>query len=711
VSLLLDTHVLLWVLANDPRLAEAAHDAIADGKNRVFVSAASAWEITIKKALGTALHPGHARRLTIVSGASRSASSEGGRRDRPHGRRCASPTEDRLTSPRRLLYWPARWFQRGRRAEDEMAATSLVPGAEDRAVHWRLIGAFLAPHKARLTVFALLVLVAGALPLLGPVLLGRIADGAAGEVSVRYLAALALGFAAVGIAANGADMLVTWLGARLAWSAANDLRVEVARHALSLGSAWHERTTPGAVVDRVDGDATRLGELLARVVVRFAAALVTLVGVIVLLTVQDWRLGVALAVVVVAGGVVLVRLRDLAVPPGIEARARSGEVFGTAVERLRGADELRALGGERYAVDDLHRRSALTIAPYRRQETYAATMWAASMLVVVGGGAVALGGGLWLQRAGVLSVGQVLAAFTATQLTRRPLEQLAGHIQQIQQAASGAARLAELLRESPLVRFGGDAALPGGALEVELTEVAVRYPAATAEALSGVDLHLPAGRHLGVVGPSGGGKTTLTRLLYRGLDPVAGRVRVGGVDLRDVDEASLRSRVAVVTQEVQLLSASVRDNLTLFGTVAAADVELHDVLQRIGLGPWLSRLDRGLDAVIGEDAGVSAGEGQLLALARVLLRDPGLVVLDEPTARLDTASALAVTRALGVLLEGRTAVVVAHRLATLAHVDDIAVIRDGRLIEHGPRAQLAVEDSRFARLVAAELGADGGGRR
>jgi ABC-type multidrug transport system fused ATPase/permease subunit len=155
----------------------------------------------------------------------------------------------------------------------------------------------------------------------------------------------------------------------------------------------------------------------------------------------------------------------------------------------------------------------------------------------------------------------------------------------------------------------------------------------------------------------------------------------------------------------------VRDNLTLFGTVAAADVELHDVLQRIGLGPWLSRLDRGLDAVIGEDAGVSAGEGQLLALARVLLRDPGLVVLDEPTARLDTASALAVTRALGVLLEGRTAVVVAHRLATLAHVDDIAVIRDGRLIEHGPRAQLAVEDSRFARLVAAELGADGGGRR
>lgn len=573
------------------------------------------------------------------------------------------------------------------------------------AAHWRLIGSFLAPHRRAMAGFSVLVLLAGTLPLAGPLLLGAIADGVTSDATVGRLVLLAAALGFVGILANGADLTVTWLGARLAWRAANELRVRVAAHALALGSAWHGRTTPGEVVDRVDGDATRVGELLARVVVRLAAAMVTLTGVVVLLVVQDWRLGVALGVVLVAGGFVLVRLRDLAVPSGVVARQRSGEVFGAAEERLRGAEELRALGGGRYAVEDLQRRSALTIAPWRRQEVYATAIWSTAMLVVVGGGAVALLGGILLQRTGAMSIGQVLAAFTATQLTRRPLEQLAENIQEIQQAGAGASRLATLLAEAPLVAFTGDRDLPGGPLEIALEGVRVGYPGMAEDALGGIDLQLAAGEHLGVVGASGGGKTTLTRLLHRALDPREGTVRLGGVDLREVSESSLRRRVAVVTQEVQLLSASIRDNLTLLGTVTATDADLVAALDAVGLGEWFGRLDEGLDARLGDDAGTSAGEAQLLALARVLLRDPGLVILDEPTARLDTASAMAVTRALDALLVGRTAVMVAHRLATLERVDRIAVLRHGRIVEQGPRTALLRGDTRFARLVEAELGA------
>ena len=584
------------------------------------------------------------------------------------------------------------------------AADSAAHQATASGAHWRLIASFLRPHRRALAGFSVLVLVAGTVPLAGPVLLGAIADAAVADADAARLALLAVTFGLVGLLANGADLVVTWLGARLAWLAANELRVEVARHALALGPTWHGRTTPGEVVDRVDGDATRVGELLAQVVVRLAAAVVTLVGVVVLLTVQDWRMGAALALLLAGGGWVLVRLRDLAVPSGVVVRQRAGEVFGAAEERLRGAEELRALGGSRYAVADLHRRSSLTLAPVRKQETYATVIWSASMLVVFGGGAVALLGGLLLQRAGALTIGQVLAAFTATQLTRRPLEQLAENIQQIQQAGAGAVRLATLLEERPLIRFDGDRRLPEGALPVAIADVRAGYPGATGDTLHDVDLRLAPGEHLGVVGPSGGGKTTLTRLLHRALDPREGTVLLGGVDLREVAEDALRGRVAVVTQEVQLLSASIRDNLTLQGSVVAADAALVDALDAVGLGDWFARLDQGLDAQLGDDAGTSAGEAQLLALARVLLRDPGLVILDEPTARLDTASALAVTAALQTLLAGRTAIVVAHRLATLEQVDRIAVLRDGRIVEQGPRDALVAGDTDFARLVASELG-------
>lgn len=581
------------------------------------------------------------------------------------------------------------------------------PPSSPVGAHWRLVGRFLRPRRRALLGLGAVMLVAGSLPLLGPILLGAIADGVTTDISVTDLLLLATAFAAVGLAANGGDLLVAWLGARLAWTAANDLRVEVARHALALGPTWHGRTTPGAVVDRVDGDATRLGELLARVVVRMAAVSVTLTAVVVYLGVHDWRLAAALTALIVVAMLLLIRLRDLAVPWGVETRRAVGEVLGTAEERLRGADDLVALDGGRYAVADLHRRSALAIAPTRYHETYATVLWSVTHVIVLGGGVVALGGGILLQRAGAMSIGQVLAAFTATQLLRRPLEQLAGQLQQLQQAASGAARLSELLEEPPLVQFHGQRHLPPGPISIQLQGVDARYPGGEEPALREVCLELPAGAHLGVVGPSGGGKTTLTRLLYRGLDPASGAVLLGGIPLPEVAEADLRDRVAVITQEVQLLSTTVRENLTLLGTLPATDLEVHAALDAVGLGPWLARQPRGLDAVVGDDAGTSAGEAQLLALARVLLRDPGLVVLDEPTARLDTRSALAVTRALEVLLEGRTAVIVAHRLATLERVDRLAVIEGGRIVEAGDRELLVRERGRFAALLAAERGAGG----
>jgi len=244
----------------------------------------------------------------------------------------------------------------------------------------------------------------------------------------------------------------------------------------------------------------------------------------------------------------------------------------------------------------------------------------------------------------------------------------------------------------------GLAALPTGALGVELDGVSFGYDAELV--LRDVSVRIEPGRVLGILGRTGSGKTTLARLLVRFYDPTSGAVRLGGVDLRDAALDSVRSHATLVSQDVQLFSASIRDNLTLFDR-RIDDSQLTDVLARVGLGSWL-RAQPGTDPLGAEmtSGGLSAGEAQLLAFARVFLRDPGLVVLDEASSRLDPVTERHVERAIDALLANRTAIVIAHRLATVDRCDEILMLEDGRVAEYGSRAALASDPgSRFAQLL------------
>jgi ABC-type multidrug transport system fused ATPase/permease subunit len=315
--------------------------------------------------------------------------------------------------------------------------------------------------------------------------------------------------------------------------------------------------------------------------------------------------------------------------------------------------------------------------------------------------------GILLQQRGVITVGAVLSLYRYADMLRQPLQRIAEQLKEFQKAMAGARRASSLLATEPRITDGplDDSALPAGGhgrhrgLAVDFDDVTFAYDG-TAPALEAIDLHLAAGRHLGVIGRTGSGKTTVARLLLRLWDVDAGAVRVGGVDVRDLRVAALRRRVAIVTQDVDLFRAPLRDNLTLFATHAAGDAELHDLLGRIGLGAWVASLPAGLDTVLEGGQGLSAGEGQLVAFARAFLADPDIVVLDEASSRLDPFTGERIASATRSLLAGRTAVVIAHRLETLAEVDEIAVLENGRLVEHGDRAHLAADaDSRYARLL------------
>jgi ABC-type multidrug transport system fused ATPase/permease subunit len=205
------------------------------------------------------------------------------------------------------------------------------------------------------------------------------------------------------------------------------------------------------------------------------------------------------------------------------------------------------------------------------------------------------------------------------------------------------------------------------------------------------------------LGRTGSGKTTIARLLFRWYDPQEGEVRLDGVDLRRAQIEPLRARIGLVTQDVQLFQASLRDNLSFFDP-DVSDETLAATLEALGLAEWLARLPQGLDAPLSPGS-LSAGEAQLVALARVTLKDPDLVILDEASSRLDPATEALLGRALDRLLHGRSAVIIAHRLQTVERADDILILEGGRAIEHGPRRELAADpDSRFSRLLRARAG-------
>ncbi len=570
--------------------------------------------------------------------------------------------------------------------------------------HPRLLAAYLRPERHRVAGLVGLLVAAMLLPVAGPVLIGRFVDDAAAGRPVSALVRLALAFLAVALAADGLQLLVTWLSVRLAWRVGNRIRGDLAAHALDLELAWHGEHSPGLLIERIDGDIEAVTRFSSTAVLDLLGNAVLLVGVFAVSLFIDWRAGLLLGAAVLVASALMAWLRHVAVPAHDAEREVNGRLYGDLEERLGGLEDLRANGAGHYALHRLHEHSSRWWHAARHASYRGEGAWAAAGSAFSVGSVLTLGLGVFLQRSGQVSLGSVLVLFRFSQLIRQPLERIAEQLSEFQKAAAGIRRAGRLLATRATIVDGPGASLPDGPLAVDIDHVRFAYGDGRT-VLHDLDLHLAPGTVLGVVGRTGSGKTTLGRLLLRFWDVTDGCVRVGGVDVRRTTAAELRRRVGVVTQEVELLRASVRDNLTVLGAVPADDDRLIEALGEVGLGPWLAGLPHGLDTVLEGTNTLSAGEAQLLAFARVFLAGPGLVVLDEASSRLDPATEARITAATDRLLSGRTVVVIAHRLATLERVDEILVLDHGRVLEHGSRVDLAADPaSRYAALLATSSG-------
>ena len=570
--------------------------------------------------------------------------------------------------------------------------------------YWRLLRTYLLPQGRRTVLLGVLLLTGIALQLGAPQVMREFIDRAlAGEPlgALFWLAGLFLGIALLTQAVN---LVEVWLAENIGWTATNNLRADLALHVLRLDAAFHNATTPGALIERVDGDVARLGNFFARFTVQVLGNALLGIGVLAMLVRIDWRIGLALALFAVVSIVAINALRDIAVPHWAAEREASARLFGFIEERLAGTEDIRAAGAVDYVMRSNHVHARELLRRRQKAVVLGSATGTTSILLFAIGTAVALGLGAWLYRAGEITVGTVFVIYQYATLLNRPIELITRQMQDLQQAGASVSRVQELLDTTATIEDGPGVAPPAGdeALPIAFEDVTFGYGADREEkpVVRDVSFALAPGEVLGLVGRTGSGKTTLTRLLFRLHDPTSGTIRVGGTDIREYRLADLREQIGIVTQDIQLFRASVRDNLTLFDR-GIDDERIAATLRDLGLGAWLDGLPNGLHTLLeAGGTGLSAGEAQLLAFARVFLRDPRIVVLDEASSRLDPATERRLEHAIDRLLQGRTGVIIAHRLATVRRADTILVMEAGRVAEYGPRAALAADPaSRFATML------------
>jgi ABC-type multidrug transport system fused ATPase/permease subunit len=572
---------------------------------------------------------------------------------------------------------------------------------------WRALAALMRPDARRWVGLGALVALASGLALSGPLVVRRIvdiattADDAPGTTG--RIVALATVFLAIAIATQLILVAVAWFATVTAWRTTNQIRLNMARHVLGLDHEFHRAHTPGELIQRVDGDVTNVSDFLGRVIPAVVGAACLMIGMLLVLTVIDWRLALGATVYVAIAVGVVVRGRHRAVGESSEEMGAYAVLYGGIEERLTASEDLRSNGAGRHAMWRFIDESGRTMRSSVRRESAFLRLWWAVQGAVSIGSVAALVAGTLLVSAGTITVGTAFLLFQYVLLLERPLEDVIHQLETIQKANGAMVRVIDLLAVRPAVVDEGSTLPASGPLDLTFDHVSFDYGDGEA-VLNDICVTLDAGRSMGIVGRTGSGKTTLSRLVLRLVEVTGGELRLNGVPIADIPFAELRHRVAMIPQEVELFSGTLRDNITLFDP-APSDAAVEHALEQAGLGALVAGgIHRELGAA---GAGLSAGEAQLLALARVWLRDPDLVVLDEATARVDPETEARLDAAVTALMAGRTTLVIAHRLSTLRHVDEILVLDRGRVLEHGNRDDLAADTtSRFHHLLEIALEPD-----
>ena len=567
---------------------------------------------------------------------------------------------------------------------------------------------YLARDRKRLIIALILLLPVAAAGAVQPLLVGQVISVLRAEPSwwwleampmalaIRWLIGLLLVAVLIRLALQGSQsLLVQTIGQRLT----AQLRIDLFSHSLNLSLRFHDRTPVGKLITRLTNDVDALAEVFSSGAIGVLADIVTFVVIATLMLSINRPLGLLLLALQVPISLLVISLQQRYRKANYRVREELGQLNSDLQENLQGLEVVQMfrrenLNSEKFAITNAKYRRAVDGTIFYDSAISSLLEWislaAVSLVLAIGG---------HLVTSGAMGLGVLTTFILFSQRLFDPLRQLAERFTQIQAGLTAVERIDELLDQPLDIQNATTFTLSNQPKlgEVIFEDVCFAYRD-DEPILQNVNMHIAPGEHIALVGPTGSGKTTVIRLLCRLYEQQQGRILLDGIDIREIQIAELRKRLGVVLQDTFLFSGNVENNLKLDTNIARP--ELEKICNDLGLSPLLERLPNGLDTSLRERGGnLSSGERQLLAIARVALRNPSILIMDEATAFLDPSTEATLQRDLGRLLTNRTAIVIAHRLATVEASDRILVLKRGRVVEEGSHTDLRAQGGLYAQLA------------
>lgn len=475
---------------------------------------------------------------------------------------------------------------------------------------------------------------------------------------------------------------------KIGWKSTNRLRSELLKHCINLDIEFFKDHNAGELVDRIDGDASALFDFFALIPLSIINSTFLLLGTLFLLLKQNIIIGIVYTIYSLLTLQLLKVIKNKNIDYWTKDRKTTAEFYGFLEEHISCAEDIRANGAQTYSMNRFYSflKKMLPIkvdAIIKNND-----IWRKTYLLFVISDVLAYGLAAVLWKENIISVGTVYLIITYSASLKIPIEDIRAKVQDLQRISGNVQRIDNIFENKGSIVDGTDTLDYSQGVDIDVDHVTFGYSTDN-DVIKDISFHVKRGTKLGIVGKTGCGKTTITRLIARMYDFNHGSIKFNNKDIKEINYSSIMDGIAYVTQEVQLFKGSLRDNITFFRK-DVSDSKIIEVIDNLGLTEWYNHLENGLDTIIyPNDGGISAGEAQLISYARSFLRNPQIIILDEATSRIDPITEKLINQAVQKLLDGRTCIIIAHKLETIKSVDEILYMELGEVKEYGNREYLS----------------------